>query len=134
DRDHDPISDGMIDRAIQILGYSKRPLLIVGNGIHLAGAEDELKRFVAASGIPVVTSWNGVDLFDSNDDCVVGRPGIMGDRPGNFAVTNCDLLIAAGTRLSVPQTGHAADGYAPNARRIVVDIDRAELQKPVASW
>lgn len=114
------------------LSQAQRPLILVGNGIHLAGAEDDLARLVALSGIPVVTSWNGIDLLDSDDNLVIGRPGVMGDRAGNFAVQNCDCLLAIGTRMSIPQTGHAQNLYAPNARMIVVDIDGRELSKPIA--
>jgi len=122
-----------IVRAIEMIVAAKRPLIIAGNGIHLAGAEFRLATFIEQLRIPVVTSWTGVDLFDTDNDLIIGRPGIMGDRAGNLAVQNCDLLIVLGTRLSIPQTGHAPKLYAPNAKRIVVDIDRRELGKDAAN-
>lgn len=126
------IKKDRIAQVVEAINRAQRPLLIVGNGVHLAGAEDDLARFVALSGIPVVTSWNGIDLLDSSDNLVIGRPGVMGDRAGNFAIQNCDMLLAIGTRLSVPQTGHAQRLYAPQAAKIVVDVDEMELSKPVA--
>lgn len=115
-----------LNRVVGLLNNAKRPLIIAGNGIHLAGAEVELRRLVYDYGIPIVLSWNGIDLFPSDDPLVIGRPGIMGDRAGNFAVQNADVILAIGTRLSVPQTGHSRDLFAPDAQLIVVDIDPAE--------
>ncbi len=127
------ISQEQMLYAFEMISASDRPLLIVGNGIHLSGGEEALRQFAAEARIPIVTSWNGSDLLQSDHGCVIGRPGVMGDRAGNFAVQNCDLLIVVGTRLSIPQTGHAQNLYAPNARKIVVDIDDFELRKPVTT-
>lgn len=120
-----------IERAAAMINAAERPLILAGNGIRLAGSEDAFWFMVNQTGIPVVTSWAGIDLVDSNHPLVIGRPGIMGDRAGNFAVQNCDLLIALGSRLSVPQTGHGQKQFAPDAKRIIVDIDHCELRKPV---
>jgi acetolactate synthase-1/2/3 large subunit len=112
-----------------LIGKAKRPLIIVGNGIHLAGAEGELRRFVEAWQIPTVSSWNGSDLFDTRETLYVGRPGIMGDRAGNFAVQTADLILAIGTRLSIPQIGHDASKWAPNAVKVMVDVSHLETEK-----
>ncbi len=123
------VSSYQIDEVVAALNAAKRPLIFAGNGVHLAGAEIELRRLVYDYGIPVVTSWNGIDLFQSNDPLVVGRPGIMGDRAGNFAVQNADVILAIGTRLSVPQIGHHGALFAPHAQLIHVDIDGKETAK-----
>lgn len=113
---------------VRLLNQAQRPVIIAGNGIRLAGAEaefDRLKEF----GIPILTSWNASDLIDSRDVHYVGRPGLIGDRAGNFAVQNADVVLAIGTRLSIPQTGHHPELFAPNAVRIIVDIDYDEIYK-----
>jgi acetolactate synthase-1/2/3 large subunit len=119
-----------VGQCLAQLAEASRPLLYVGNGIRLANARNELMAFLARTGIPVVTSWNASDLFRTADTDVVGRPGIMGDRAGNFAVQNADFILAIGTRLSVPQTGHHPKLFAPDATLAMVDIDEAELRKP----
>ncbi len=121
---------GAAQRVAEALNAAKRPLVIAGNGIHLAGAESLVREFVDRWGIPVVTSWNASDIFDSGQALYVGRPGIMGDRAGNFAVQNADLILAIGTRLSVPQIGHSAEKFAPRAKLVMVDIDSSEADKP----
>lgn len=121
-----------VARVIDALKVAQRPLIIAGNGIHLAGAEASFRALLSLWGIPVVTSWNGIDLLDSNDPLFVGRPGVMGDRAGNFAVQSADVILVLGSRLSVPQTGHDQKAFAPQAKKIIVDIDLAELNKPVA--
>ena len=119
-----------VKQCLKRLAAAERPLLYVGNGIHLANAKNELMAFITKTNLPVVTSWNASDLFRTADTDVIGRPGIMGDRAGNFAVQNADFILAIGTRLSVPQTGHHPKMFAPNATLAMVDIDDAELRKP----
>jgi len=108
---------------------SERPLILAGNGINCARAKDEFREFVEKTNIPVVTSYNGVDLIDSNDPNFVGRVGIKGTRAGNFAMQNCDLLLVIGCRLPVPVTGYNYSTFAREAKVIVVDIDKDEHSK-----
>lgn len=119
-----------IKECLAMLAAAHRPLMIVGNGVRIAGAQDKLTAAIDQLKIPVVTSWEGADLLDWDNGYAIGRPGLMGDRAGNFAVQNADVILAIGTRLSIPQTGHAPDRFAPNAKIIMVDIDREETQKP----
>lgn len=121
--------DSDVRNVVRMLNAASRPLIIAGNGIHLAGAEVEFRQFIDSAGIPVVTSWNGTDLLPSHHSLAIGRPGIMGDRAGNFAVQNADVILAIGTRLSVPQIGHTASKFAPGATLIVVDVDPLEARK-----
>lgn len=90
---------------------------------------DELKKFANTFQIPVTTSYLGIDLIASDDSLYVGRLGIKGDRAGNFAVQNADLVIALGTRLAVALTGFEYALFAREAKLIVVDIDPVEHQK-----
>lgn len=116
-------------QVLELLKGSKRPLLHIGQGIRLARAEMELAELLAPTGIPVVTARNGNDLIDSGHPQYVGRPGTFAQRGANFAVQGCDLYIAIGTRLSLAQTGYNAKDYARRAKVVMVDVDRAELDK-----
>ncbi len=108
---------------------AERPLILAGNGINCASARDEFKNFVLSTNIPVVTSYNGVDLISSDDLNYVGRVGIKGTRAGNFAMQNCDFLLVIGCRLSVPVTGYNYKTFAREAMVVVVDIDKEEHAK-----
>lgn len=120
----------LVDAAVRMLAAAARPVLYYGYGVRLACAEDRLRRLAARLGIPLISSWNASDLIPTDDPDYVGRCGIFGDRAGNFAVQNCDLLLAVGTRLSIPQTGYNARLFARGAKKIMVDIDAAEMNKP----
>lgn len=117
-----------ITRCVHMLNEAERPVLIIGNGIHLAGAEDELWQLVDALAIPVISSWNAGDILPEHP-YHIGHCGLFGDRASNFTVQNADLILAIGTRLSIPQIGHAPELFAPNAKKIVVDIDYEEAIK-----
>ena len=108
---------------------SKRPIIIAGQGIRIAGAVKQLNSLINQLNIPVVTSRMGIDLIGSNNSLFVGRPGIKGDRAGNFAVQNSDLILSIGSRLSVPVVGYDCDKFAREAKKIVVDVDDIEHQK-----
>ena len=123
-----PIVLREIDQCIEMVKAAMRPVIILGNGVRLAGAADKAQRLLEL-GIPVLSSWNGSDIIDSNHANYIGRPGLIGDRAGNFAVQNADLVLAIGTRLSIPQIGHNWKGFAPNAKLIMVDIDITEIRK-----
>lgn len=109
---------------------SSRPVLNGGNGIRIAGAYPVFERVVKKLGIPVVTGWNSQDLMCDEDPLYVGRAGGMGDRPGNFAIQNSDLVFSVGSRLSIRQVGYNYGTWARAAYTIVNDIDREELKKP----
>jgi len=111
------------------LREAERPLILAGNGINCAQARDEFIDFVQSTNIPVVTSYNAVDVFPSCYSNFVGRVGIKGTRAGNFAMQNCDLLLVIGCRLPVPVTGYNYQTFAREAKVIVVDIDKDEHSK-----
>jgi acetolactate synthase-1/2/3 large subunit len=80
--------------------------------------------------IPVISSWTASDLIPTDNELYIGRSGIFGDRAGNFTVQNSDLLLIIGSRMSVPQVGYNYINFSRNAKKIMVDIDEAELTKP----
>jgi acetolactate synthase-1/2/3 large subunit len=108
---------------------AERPLILAGNGINCSDAKLTFREFIHRTNIPVVTSYNGVDLIESDDSNFVGRVGIKGTRAGNFAMQNCDLLLVLGCRLPVPVTGYNYSTFARDAKVIVVDIDKDEHSK-----
>jgi acetolactate synthase-1/2/3 large subunit len=108
---------------------AKRPVIFAGGGIRLAKAEKELLLLVEKSGIPVVTGMSAHDLIPSNHPLYFGRPGPFGERVGNLVVQNSDLVIAIGSRLHLWDIGLSSKLWARKAKKIVVDIDPAELKK-----
>ncbi len=119
-----------IEKMIELLSSAKRPVLLVGQGVRLAHATKEFGEAISKLKIPVLTSRLGIDLIESDNDLYVGRPGTYGERAAHFAIQNSDLLIAVGCRLTTSLIGHNAQDFARNAKKVVVDIDRLELDKP----
>jgi acetolactate synthase I/II/III large subunit len=119
-----------VSDCIKLLKNAERPVLISGYGIRLAKGEKEFYRLVEKLRIPVISSWTSSDLISSSHELSIGRSGIFGDRAGNFTVQNSDLLLSVGSRLSVPQIGYNFPLFARAAKKIIVDIDSAELKKP----
>lgn len=105
-------------------------MINAGNGIRIGKAFDVFARVVKKLGIPVVTGWNSIDCMYDTDPLYVGRAGHMGDRAGNFAVQNSDLLLSLGSRLSIRQVGYNYPTWAREAYVIYNDIDAEELKKP----
>lgn len=125
-----PVTEEQIRFILEKLKASLRPVLNVGNGIRIAGAAEVFQRVAEKLNIPVVTGWNSIDLIEDAHPLYVGRAGIMGDRPGNWAVQNSDLLLSIGSRLSIRQVGYHYSSWARAAYTIVEDVDREELRKP----
>ncbi len=124
------VAEETVREIIAKIRAAKRPVLNAGNGIRIAGAYPVFERVVKLLGIPVVTGWNSQDCMCTDDPLYVGRAGNMGDRPGNFAVQNSDLVFSVGSRLSIRQVGFNYTTWARAAYVIVNDIDREELKKP----
>ena len=115
---------------LEKLRCAERPVLYAGNGIRLAGAAPLVEELAQRLSMPVVTCWDSIDLIATEHPYYCGRGGTMGDRAGNFAVQNSDLLLSIGSRLSIYQVGYDVRLWARAAYTIVNDIDPAELKKP----
>ena len=109
--------------------HAKKPLIIAGNGIHLAGAEKEFVEFVEKTGAPVVCTWNANDMLDWDHPLYIGNFGIFGERAANLAIQNADCILVLASRLSIPCTGYDSSKFAPTAKIIMVDIDENEVYK-----
>jgi len=119
-----------IDEVVAALKAAKRPALIVGSGVHNAHAEKLFLEVAESLEIPVLTSISGIDLITSDHPLFFGRPGILGERPANFIMQNSDLFLVLGTRMGIRICGYAYDTVAREAKKIMVDADDAELNKP----
>ncbi len=120
----------MAEAILERIKQAQAPLLLVGTGVRLGGAEREFLRLLEKLQIPVVTAWNANDLVAYDNPFYAGLPGTVGTRPGNFAVQNCDLLLSLGCRLNIRMVGYNKNDFAKNAFKIIVDIDERELLKP----
>lgn len=118
-----------VNRVCQLLLSAKRPVLLVGNGVHCAGAEDALHKLVDKLQIPTQTTWIGADLLEYEHPLYFGRPGTVAGRSANFTIQNADLVIAIGCRLDFSITGFNRKHFARAADIVVVDIDAAEIEK-----
>lgn len=105
----------------------ERPVLVLGNGVHLAGAEDEARELVEHLGIPVVSSWLGADIVPTESQYYIGRFGIYGDRASNFAVQAADAMIIIGCGLTMAQTGYDPKKFAPNAKKRVFSDAKRDI-------
>jgi acetolactate synthase-1/2/3 large subunit len=114
---------------IELLNKAERPLILTGNGIRLAHAEVEFRKIIDLLQIPVLATWLAVDLFSYDDPLYIGKPGTVAPRGVNFALQNCDLLIVIGSRLDMTLTAYAPQHLARGAKKVMVDIDSAELRK-----
>ena len=117
-------------RIIEKLASAERPVIYAGAGIRLAGVADELVAVAERLRIPIATGFNAHDIIASDHPLFVGRPGTIGDRGGNFAVQNADVVLVLGCRLNIRQVSYAWEHFARAAYKIIVDIDPLELKKP----
>ena len=120
----------VVEHLIDLIKKSNRPVIYAGYGIRLSGAYGEFKKLIEKLSIPIVTYWNAIDLMETDSPLYVGRGGTMGDRAGNFAVQNSDLIISIGSRMSIRQVGFDKESFAPKAKLVMIDIDENEFKKP----
>lgn len=123
------VEKSVIDEVVAEIKNAKRPVIYAGGGIRLSGGYAEFRKAIEKLNVPVATYWNSVDLIENDNPLYVGRGGNMGDRAGNFAVQNADLVLAIGTRISIRQVGYGYETWAREAKVIMVDIDQSEMKK-----
>ena len=114
---------------IALLNQAERPVLLAGHGVRLAGAAAEFREFYEALGIPVLTTWNAMDLIPGAHRLSVGKPGVVALRGANLAVQNSDLILTIGARLDNLVTAFNPAKFGRCAQKILVDVDPAELRK-----
>ena len=119
----------IVERCIKLLNASKRPVILAGRGVRLANAEDYFLQFIEKTNIPVLLTWRLLDIIPEDHELNFGRPGSVAPRYSNFILQSADLLISIGARLDLAQVGYNYKNFAKNAKKIVVDIDEAEIRK-----
>lgn len=125
-----PVSDETVTAILDKIKKAARPVFYAGNGIRLSGGFDIYQKFIDKLNIPLVTGWDSIDAIYDEHPLYIGRSGIMGDRAGNFAIQNSDLILSVGNRLSIRQVGYNYKTWAQGAFVIANDIDENELKKP----
>lgn len=118
-----------IEEMLGLIRNAVRPVVIVGGGVKIGHAETEVNKFINKTGIPFATTWSTIDMFLDDNPNLIGNFGISANRAGNFAVQNSDLIICFGSKLDTHQTGSNPAKFALKAKKIVIDIDQAELNK-----
>lgn len=118
-----------IKSLIKLINKSKRPVILAGNGIRLGNGIDKFKRIALKLKIPVLTTWKALDILPEEHELYIGRPGSVGQRGANFAQQNTDLIICIGARLDVGQVAFSYDNFARKAKKVIVDIDKNEINK-----
>ncbi len=114
----------------KLLKDAKRPLIVAGHGVRLGKAQELFLELIQKLQIPVVSTFNGFDLIESDSPLFVGRIGTVGDRAGNFALQNADVVLFVGTRNNIRQVSYNSEFFVRKGKKIIVDIDEAELKKP----
>jgi len=123
------MSTDKFGKILKLIQGAERPLLLIGHGVRLSSAQKEFKDLIKLLKIPVVFTWNALDLMNYKSKFNIGRPGTVALRAPNFAVQNCDLLITIGARLDNVVTAYNPENFARHAKKIIVDIDPNELKK-----
>ncbi len=118
-----------VEQTINLLNQSARPVILVGRGIRLSAANEILLKLVGRLKIPVLTTWSGADFISEEHPYFFGRPGSIASRYANYIQQNSDIFLILGARLDLPQVGYNYKNFAPMAKKVMVDIDKAEIRK-----
>ena len=125
-----PVSlGGPARQALDMLRKAQRPVIFAGHGIRMAGGEQLFRKVAEQLGVPVLTTWLGLDLIEEDHPLCAGRPGAIAPRWANFALQNSDFLLVLGARLDMATTAYAHERFARGAAKVMVDIDEAEIRK-----
>jgi acetolactate synthase-1/2/3 large subunit len=121
--------NGKLSKLIKLINESKRPIILFGNGVRRGKGVEILKEIIKQTKIPVLTTWRAADMVPEDNVLYIGRPGSIGQRGANFAQQNADLIICIGARLDLGQVAFSYSNFAPQARKIIIDIDKHEINK-----
>ena len=127
------VGSALKDVAVEVmdlLNQAERPVIMAGGGVRAARAYGAFRTLIERLGVPTTTCWNAHDLLENDHPLFSGRPGTIGDRGGNFAVQNADLVLVLGSRLNIRQISYNWKSFARKAKIVMIDADPAELKKP----
>jgi len=125
----EPCIDQEVRKCLELLANCNKPVILAGNGIRLSGAVEQFVNLVELLRVPTLLTWKSADFLHEDHPCYCGRPGGTGQRGANFTQQSADLLLIIGARLDAGQTAYNHANFAPKARKIMVDIDPAEIEK-----
>ncbi|WP_298703931.1 thiamine pyrophosphate-binding protein [uncultured Campylobacter sp.] len=125
----EPKFNTKIPQVLDALKAAKRPVIIAGNGITLAGANEDFLKLIEILKIPVIGTFARYDIVRNDHELFFGRYGTIGNRAANFVVQNSDLIIAVGARLNIRAVSYNWEFFGREAKKILVDIDENELNK-----
>lgn len=128
-RKEQPDIASAVSKTAKLIREAKKPLILAGNGVKLAGAEEKLYQVMEMLRIPAETTWKTIDLFDENDPLYTGHPGIMGDRGANLILQEADFLLTLGCRMDTSVTAFNDRHFGKNAKKVIVDIDPYEIAR-----
>jgi acetolactate synthase-1/2/3 large subunit len=118
-----------VKETLQLLKLSSRPVILAGNGIRLAKAHKDFLLAARKLNVPVLTTWKALDFLPEDDPLFIGRPGLVAQRAANLAQQKSDWLLMLGARMDLGQTAYMHKYLAPNAKKIMVNIDENEIKK-----
>lgn len=124
------LSDWQREEFLHEIKKARRPVILAGSGIRSTGYVKKFRHLATKMGIPVLAATYNADIFVNSDPVYYGNFGIIGGRAGNFIMQNADLIIGIGCRMTYRQIGFNYDQFAPNAKKMIIDVDEWELQKP----
>ncbi|MEQ9560276.1 MAG: thiamine pyrophosphate-binding protein [Rhodospirillales bacterium] len=125
----DAVDPAKLDAVLAMIRAAERPVLVIGAGVRLSGAVDDIHSLIERLDMPVCPSWAAADIIPADDPLLAGTFGTHGTRAGNFTVQNADLVLAIGARLSTRETGSPTTSWARGAKTVIVDVDPTELAK-----
>ena len=129
--DRSAMDRSALDALVSGISEARRPVVLWGGGIGLAGVQADVIAWLDKAGVPFVSSWAGLTYFDHDHPSFLGQIGVYGNRGANFVLQNADTVIVLGSRLDNRQRSGNPDNFAKDARIYVVDVDGEELQKYV---
>ncbi|WP_242003776.1 thiamine pyrophosphate-binding protein [Brachyspira aalborgi] len=132
--DCENIDTEQINKVIDKLNNSKKPIIIAGYGIRLSKQEDNFYKLIYKLNIPILSTFCGADIMPSNHNLCAGRIGNLGQRAGNIILQESDLILSLGTRNSIFQVSYNYENFGKNAYKIGVDIDNSELNKKTVKF
>jgi acetolactate synthase-1/2/3 large subunit len=119
-----------LNKLKKLISQSKKPIIVAGNGIRSSNTTKEFYRFVHQLNIPVITGpHSSVDIINNDYPLYAGRFGLLGQRSSNYIIQDSDLVISLGSRLNPKMIGYDSSRFAPNAKKIIIDVDKSEIKK-----
>ena len=123
------IDSDSISKVYDLINNSERPVVLLGHGVTASGGGERLRQLLEEFRIPVLATWRAKSIYGDDDELFMGYPGIPATRYSNYVLQNSDFLIIVGSRLNPAITAYEENNFAPNAVKVIVDIDNNEIDK-----